>query len=118
MLVVFIYIFILGCRVPSLLCGGFSSCREWGLLSSCDAQTSHCSGVSCTAQALGTQPSVTVTQGLISCGSQALECMSSVVVVYGLSCLQHVEFSWPSDQTCVSYTGRQIPIDCTTREVL
>ena len=25
----------------------FSGCGEWGLLSSCGAQTSHCSGISC-----------------------------------------------------------------------
>ena len=109
---------LFGWTGSSLLCAGFLQLQWTGATLFCSAQTSCCSGFSCTAQALGTQPSVTVTQGLISRGSQALECMSSVAVVYGLSCLQHVESSWARDQTCVPYTGRQIPIDCTTREIL
>ena len=45
----------------------FSSCGEWGLLSSCSAWASHCSGFSCCrAQALGWA-------GFSSCGYQALE---------------------------------------------
>ena len=43
----------------------FSSCSEWGLLSSCNALASHCGGFSCCrAQAVGRV-------GLSSCGSQA-----------------------------------------------
>ena len=43
-----------GCAESSLLLGLFSSCGEWGLLSSCGAGTSHCSGFSyCRAQVLG-----------------------------------------------------------------
>ena len=42
-----------------------SNCREWGLLSSCGAQASHCGGFSCYgAQAL--EPS-----GFISCRTWA-----------------------------------------------
>ena len=42
-----------------------SGCREQGLLSSCGVQASHCGGFSsCRAQALGTQASVGVAQGL------------------------------------------------------
>ena len=45
----------------------FSSCGEWGLLSSC-------SGSSCSrAQALGAWPSVVATHGLSGCGSWTLE---------------------------------------------
>ena len=46
-------------------CGLFPSCIEWGLLSSCGAQASDCSGFSCGAQALGCT-------GFSSCGSQVL----------------------------------------------
>jgi len=45
------YLAVLGlcCRVQA-----FSRCGEWGLLSSCGAQASHCDGFSgCRAQALG-----------------------------------------------------------------
>ena len=28
-------------------CGLFASCSQWGLLSRCDAQASHCNGLSC-----------------------------------------------------------------------
>ena len=43
------------------------SCGEWGLLSGCDVQTSHCSVFSCfRTQAL-------VGAGFSSCGSRALE---------------------------------------------
>ena len=61
----FIYVLIFGCAGSSLLLGLFSSCREWGLLSSCCVQASHCSGLSC-------------------CGAQALERAGSVVVASGL----------------------------------
>ena len=47
-------LFIFDCMQP------FSSCGEWGLLSSCGAQASHCGGFSC-------------------CGAQALEHVASVV---------------------------------------
>ena len=44
----FIYLFIycLGCSGPLLLFRLFSSCGEWGLLSSCSARASHCGGFS------------------------------------------------------------------------
>ena len=43
----------------------FSSCGEWGLLSGCDAQASHCGGFSsCRAQALGTWASVLCCLGM------------------------------------------------------
>ena len=48
-----VYLFIFGCA-GSLLVWAFSSCSEWGQLSSCGAQSSHCGGFSCyRAQALG-----------------------------------------------------------------
>ena len=46
-------LFIFGCAGSSLVHGLFSRCCEWGLLSSCGAQASHCGGFSCGAQALG-----------------------------------------------------------------
>ena len=51
-----------------------SSCGERGLLSSCGAQASHCSGFSCHGQqALGAEVSVAARK-LGSCGLLALEC--------------------------------------------
>ena len=47
----FIYLFILA-LLSLLLCGLFSSCRGWGLLSGCGTWTSRCCGVSCGARAL------------------------------------------------------------------
>ena len=47
------YLFTFGCAGSPLLCGLFSSCVEWGLLSSCDMRASHCGDFSCGAQALG-----------------------------------------------------------------
>ena len=49
-----IYLFISGCAGSLLLLRLFSSCGEQGLLSSCTAQASYCSGLSCCrAPALG-----------------------------------------------------------------
>ena len=50
-----------GCAGSSLLFRFFSSCAEWGLLSSCSVRTPHCSGFSC-------------------CGAWAEGCMGSGVV--------------------------------------
>ena len=41
------YLFIFGCAGSSLLHGLFSSCCEWGPLSSCSAQASPCRVFSC-----------------------------------------------------------------------
>ena len=41
------YSFIFGCAGSPLLCTAFSSCGEWGLLSSCGTRASHCGGFSC-----------------------------------------------------------------------
>ena len=61
------YLFIYDCGGSLLLSRFFSSCSKQGLLSSCDARASHCSGFSCCgAWALGCV-------GLSSCGSQSLE---------------------------------------------
>ena len=48
--------FLLGCAGSSLLWGFFSSSEECGLLCSCLAWDSHCSGFSCGAWALGQMP--------------------------------------------------------------
>ena len=42
----------------------FSTCGEQGLLSSCGAWASQCSGFSCAAQVLGTWASVVAARGL------------------------------------------------------
>ena len=60
------YLFF-GCIGSSFLCGLFSSCSQQGLLPSCGAQASHCSGFSCCwAWAPGHG-------GFRSCASQGLE---------------------------------------------
>ena len=46
------YLLIFGYAGSSLLRKLFSSCGEWGLLSSCGVWASHCGGFSCAAQAL------------------------------------------------------------------
>ena len=46
----------------------FSSCTEWGPLSSCGMWASHCGGLSCCeAQVLGIDASVVAAHGLSSC---------------------------------------------------
>ena len=74
MLYNFIYLFTFGYAGSSLLGGLFSRCGGQGLLSSCNAQASHCGGFSC-------------------CGAQSLACMGSGLpppgsraVAHGLSC--------------------------------
>ena len=42
----FVCLFVFGCAGSLLLLWTFSSCRERGLLSSCGAEASHCSGFS------------------------------------------------------------------------
>ena len=94
--------------VLSLHCfaGFFSSCGEWGLLSGCSAQASHCGGFFCCgAQALGTQALVAAAWGLSSCDSRALEHRLSSWGIFpdqGLNlCLQH----WQADFLPLSHKG-------------
>ena len=62
----------LGCAGSSLLHRFFSSCGEWGLLSSCCARASHCGGFSCGgAGTLGAEASVAAAHRLSSCGTRA-----------------------------------------------
>ena len=80
-----------GCTRSLLLCGFFSSCAEWGLLPSCDAWASYCSGLSCCrARALDHR--------LNSCGSQAH--MWDFPEKQNL-CLLH----WQADSLPLSYQG-------------
>ena len=46
------YLVIFGCGRPLLLCGLFSSCSEWGVLSACRARASHCGTFSCAEHGL------------------------------------------------------------------
>ena len=92
----FYYLFIFGCSGSSLLRGLFSSFGERGLLSSCGAWASHCSGFSCCrAWALGRT-------AFCRCGTRAL-------VARGMWNL-----SGPGIQSCIS---RWIPIHCATKQV-
>ena len=87
--------FTFGRTGSSLLPWAFSSCGEWGLLSS-----SGCTGFSLLLQGTGS-------------GYAGYELWRT-----GSVALRHVESSWTRDGTCVLCTGRQILIYCTTREVL
>ena len=70
----FLFISLFACARCSLLPGLFSSCDERGLLSSCSAQGSHCSSISCCwAQALGRPASVAAAPGFSHCSSWALQ---------------------------------------------
>ena len=66
-----LYLFIFGCVLSLLLRGLFSSHGEWGLLSSCSAGPSHCSGFSGGG-----------TWALLACRLQKLR-VGSVAVVLG-----------------------------------
>ena len=102
-------IYILLLVVLALRCctWAFSSCGEWGLISSCSALASHCGGFSCCrAQALGHRD-------FSSCSIWAQELWH-----WGVVMVQHVGSSCTEDQTHVPCIGRWIPIHCTTREVL
>ena len=79
-------------HVVSVVAWGLSRCREWGLLSSCRAQASHCGGFSC-------------------CRAQALR-------TPGLVAPRHVVFSWPSNWTRVLRFARGIINQWTTKEAL
>ena len=94
----------------------FPSCGEQGLLSTCGAWASHCSGFSgCRAQALGYSGSVIVVIRLSSCGAQGQQlqllgsrAQAQQLLCLGLVALQHGGSSQTRDQTCVSCIGRQI----------
>ena len=59
----------------------------------------------------------------VSRGSSSLQCLSFLLWwllllrCMGLVVPQHVESSWPRDQTCAPFICRQIPIHCATKEV-
>ena len=83
---------------------------EWGLLSSCRAWASHCSGfVCCRAWALGWE-------GFSSWGSQTLEHRFSRLWCMGLVAPRHMGSSWSTDGTNVSCIGRWILYHWATRE--
>ena len=106
--------------VLGLCCSGlFSSCGERGLLSSCSAQPSLCSGFSCCgAQASGYA-------GFSSCGTWAQQlqlpgsrAQAQYLCNTGLVALRHVGSSWNRDRTRVSCIGRRILYHWATRETL
>ena len=101
-----IYLFIFGCAGSLLLCGLFSRCGEWGLLSSCSMRSSHCGGFSCCrAGALGHA-------GLSCCSVWAQQ-----LWYMGLVAPCHVESSQRRDQTHVPCIGSGILNQWTTGHV-
>ena len=83
LLYLFLFLAALGLHCCSW---AFSSCREQGLLSSCNAGTSHFDGFSCGAQALGAQASVGAAHSFSSCDLPALGCVGFIAVALGLIC--------------------------------
>ena len=74
-----------------------SSFSEQGLLPSCSAWVSHCSGCS-------------------RCGARALGAQASVAVVHGLSCPAAWGFPKPGVKPVSPAFGRQLLNSCTARE--
>ena len=110
----FIYVFISGCAGSPLLFGFFSRCGERGPLSSCGAQSSHCSGFSCCrARALGMQASVAVTSGLQSLCSMVVAhrlCYSPVRGVFPNQTRTPVSRIGRGDSLPLSHQGRRPPL--------
>ena len=68
---IFIYLFIWAVLGLHWYMQAFSSCSLWGLLSSCSAEASHCSGFPCFPGTLGALASVVAANGLscsMACG--------------------------------------------------
>ena len=108
LLLSFVYVFL---AARGLICcvRAFSSCSERGLLSSCGAGVSPCSGFSCCgAHAPGCLGFSSVVPGLWR-QAQQLWCMGFVS--------HHMESSQTRDPTRVPCTGRWILNHWTTREV-
>ena len=88
----------------------FPSCSEWGLLSSCGVQASHCGGFSCCrAWAPGSRASVVAARGLLSVGS--------VAVVHRLSCSSVCGIFHDWGWKLCPLLGRLIPNHWSTSEV-
>ena len=81
----YLFIYFCLCRVLLAFVWAFSSCGQWGLLSSCS-----------------TQGSVVAVEG-------AWSVQASVIVHTGLVATWHVESSWTRVRTRLSCIGRQIP---------
>ena len=99
-------LFILGlhCCDPALsTCG----CTAWSWV--CSAQASHCSGFSCFGRQASSMRASVVKDS-------RLQSTASAVFGHGLSCSAASSRNW--EGICVPYTGRHIPIQCITRDVL
>ena len=94
----------------------FSSCGEWGLLSSCGARASHCYDFPCCrAQVLGAWASVSVAPGSVA--SHRLQSTGSLAVACGLSCSTACGIFLDQGLIPCPYTGRRILNYWTTRKV-
>ena len=83
----------------------------------CQAQASHCCGLSCSrAQTLGSRASAVVTHRLSSCGSQAPE-LGLSRVVSGLSCSLVCGIFLDQGSNLYPLPRQCILIHCATREV-
>ena len=96
--------------------GPFSSCGEWGLLSSCGTQASHCGALSCCrARAPGAGAAVAAAHGSVS-AAPGLWSTGSVVGAHGLICssacgvfldqgLNSYLLHWQEDSLLLSHKG-------------
>ena len=93
--------FIFGHAGCLLLPRTFSSCGEWGLLSSCSVRASHCSGFS------GYRARILGHMGFRAVAPQASE-RRLTAVAPRLSCSAAWEYSWTTGWNRVFYIGRWI----------
>ena len=105
---VYIYIHFSGCVGSTLQYRLFSRCRQWGLLSGCEARASHCGGFSCCARAPGRVGSVAVAPRLQGTGSVPvvpwLSCSAACGIFLGsIPCLLH----WQQDSVSLSHPGKK-----------
>ena len=86
-----------------------SSCREWGLLSTCGARASHCAGFSL-------QSTSSRLVDPMSCASWALECGLQLLWHTGLVVWQHMASSRTRDRAQVPCIGKWILDNRATRK--
>ena len=103
----FIYSFIFGWVMSLLLCGLFCSCGVRGLLSSCSAWASRCSGFSC----FGARAPACRLQQLPDSRAQAQKLWCT-----GFVATRPVGSSWTRDGTCITCIGGWILYHWATRE--
>ena len=102
------------CSERASHCGGLSRCRVWALGTRASAVAAVASLVAEPGPwARGLQQSLRWPRSLRNLGPQG-----SLAAACGSVAPQHLKSSWTRDGTHVPCVGRQVPIHCTTRDVL